>query len=289
MEGCCRGLGAVVMALVCAAGLLSGCGREQPVPADPSTSPSRDPACVRTERRRAESIWLWKAAHEVSNAGTGYSDQARNTVVEHTWRAERRLREACGGSVPEGFADFSDAIAPVLAASRFGTAELEHVLLAWSEWGEAVGRPGAARDVIDGLAFCREEIFPRLDVSYRVRSERTDAGKVWWIDLTFENRTGEVLVGSMGGTVRVTNMLEDRFGKGSPDAGPGKDATLTWGGSSFDQLVLRPGTTRTGVAPDADRDVHTEADGTFDVTAFDLGLSPPDGRHACYPPVRSIP
>ena len=94
----------------------------------------------------------------------------------------------------------------------------------------------------------------------------------------------------MSGTAEATKMLPDPFGwEQGPRPGPGKDATLSWGGSSADVLELQPGTTTMTAAPDIDVDVHTTADGTFRVLETTVGLRARGERYGCAPPVRQVP
>jgi hypothetical protein len=212
---------------------------------------------------------------------------AADTVRKHTTKAERRLLQKCDGRTPPAFRQFATAIQPTLATDRFGNPQLDKVLAAWLRWGSAVGAPEAARREIRDLESCRREFFPRFDASYRTWWKWTETGKAWWVDITFDNRTGKVLDGDMGGTAAVTKMLPDPFGwEDGPKPGPGRNATLSWGGSSAEVLELQPGTTTLGAAPDIDQDVHTTADGTFRVTEMTVGVTARGERYGCSPPVR---
>ena len=96
-----------------------------------------------------------------------------------------------------------------------------------------------------------------------------------------------MLDGFMGGVAKATKMLEDPFGwEEGPRPGSGRNAILQWGGSSADVLELQPGATVVRAAPDADQDVHTTADGMFDVIEIAVSLDP---RGQGYPPVRLVP
>jgi hypothetical protein len=255
-----------------------------------SNAPTADEAaCVSAERGAARNIWLWQAVSEVTSAATGHSAQARDTVVKQTAKVEARLHKACGGRTPSAFKQFSSDILPTVATDRLGNAQLDMVLAAWPRWASAVGTPKAARREIRNLESCRREFFPRFDASYRVWWKWTETGKAWWVDITFDNRTERVLDGSMGGTAKATKMLPDPFGwANGPKPGPGRNATLSWGGSSADFLELHPGRTTLRAAPDADQDVHTTADGAFRVIEITVGLAARGTRYSCSPPVRQI-
>lgn len=124
-------------------------------------------------------------------------------------------------------------------------------------------------------AACRD--FERhFDVSYRVWWGWTDTGRMWWVELTWNNRTGKPVGGVILGDVRVTGLLPDAFGWSAAAAkpGPGRKGRVGWGGSSADYVEVAPGTSRQLVAPDADTDIHTTADGTFVVTDATATLYP---------------
>ena len=114
-------------------------------------------------------------------------------------------------------------------------------------------------------------------MSNRVWWGWTATGRVWWVELTWDNRTGHPVGGSIDGDVRVTGLLPDAFGWSAQAArsGPGHKGRIGWGGSSADFVEVAPGTSRQVVAPDADTDVHTTADGTFVVTQANTALYPP--------------
>lgn len=60
-------------------------------------------------------------------------------------------------------------------------------------------------------AACRD-FRQKFDVSYRVWWGWTATGRVWWTELTWDNRTGHPVGGSIDGDVRVTGLLPDAFG-----------------------------------------------------------------------------
>jgi hypothetical protein len=302
-----HGSAAAALVLVCMAGLLTGCAGESGEPEAPAAAPSTtsdpqrvtpaatdgatatpDPSgadCLRAERRAARHISLWQVIDEVVAAPTGSSAGGGDSVAKLITTAGERLREKCGGDAPPAFQRFSSDVQPIVAADRFGNPQLDEVLAAWLRWAAAVGAPDAARQEIRNLEFCRREFFPRFDASYRRSWKRTKTGKVWWIDLAFVNRTGKVLDGVMDGMAKVTGMLEDPFGwADGPEAGPGKNAILNWGGSSADFLELQPGTTKLRAAPDIDHDVHTTEDGTFRVIEMTAGLKARGEPYGCAPP-----
>lgn len=306
------GPAAALLVLACTAGLIVGCGADGEDPGRPasgsgsptvspqggtpttaeqgSATPATDAGCLSAERRAARNIWLWQAVREVTSAPAGVSLRARDTVANHTAKVEARLLEKCGGRAPRAFKQFSAALRPTLAKDRFGNTELDKVLAAWVRWGSAVEAPEASRREVRDLLSCRREFFPRFDASYRVWWKWTETGKAWWVDITFDNRTGKVLDGDMGGTAKVTKLLEDPFGwEQGPKSGPGRNATLSWGGSSAEVLELQPGMTKLTAAPDIDQDVHTTADGTFRVTEMTVGLGARGERYGCSPPIVPLP
>jgi hypothetical protein len=117
-------------------------------------------------------------------------------------------------------------------------------------------------------------------VSYRVWWGWTDTGRVWWIELTWDNRTGEPVGGGIDGDVEVTGLLPDAFGWSAAAArsGPGRNGRVGWGGSSADYVEVAQGTSKQVVAADADTDVHTTAGGTFVVTEANATLYAPTDR-----------
>lgn len=100
------------------------------------------------------------------------------------------------------------------------------------------------------------------------------------------SRETHVRVDSLDGSTHRPWLVEDPFGWDKyPKPGPGKDARLSWGGSSAEVLQLQPGVTELTAAPDIDYDVHTTADGTFRVTEIAVNLSPHGVGYQCSPPV----
>lgn len=301
-----RGRAAAALVLACASWLAAGCesgsevgpaARPEPL-ADPqpetpsatletSATPSpSDTDCSRAERRAARDMWPWRL---VSDATSGHSDRARRAVSRYAAKVRRRLVDECG-TAPAAFRRFLRDVRPAVTAPRFGDQELDTVLSTWLRWGSMVGAPQAAQYEISRLDYCRREFFPRFHASYRTWWKWTDTGKAWWVDISFDNQTGRVLDGSMGGTARATRLLPDPFGwERGPRPGPGMNAVLHWGGSSAEMLELQPGTTTIGAAPDIDQDVHTTADGTFQVVEVSVGLAPRGQRYSCSPPVPEAP
>lgn len=305
MPGCSFGPGAAVLLLACVAGLLGcesdgerrgpaasaqsatvtpGAPRKTSEPAQASVEPARTD-CASAERRAARDIWLWAAIREVTGAPTRTSADARDTLEKHTEKAATKLGRECDGQLPQAFEKFTAELEPILRRP-LGNREVDELLRAWRRWGSAVGAPRASRDETDDLESCRREFFPRFAASHRVWWKWTETGKAWWVEISFDNRTGKVLYGGMDGRAVATKLLPDPFGWAKdPKPGPGKDATLSWGGSSADFLELQPGVTELTAAPDADQDVHTTAEGTFRVTEIAVGLTPRGEGYQCYPPV----
>jgi hypothetical protein len=283
---------AVTLALVIAAAY--GCGADDPastVPATPgqstSTSSSTTPgtpsdspvsqaganaACDREQQKAVRSQWIGSAVWQLSEAPSGYSQRVSRDLARHLTRAEEPLRAACGGAVPDEFTRFAADIERATTTNRFGARTIDRVLAAWLRWSTAAGAPQAAQFEIDRLNKCRTDVYPHVDVSYRVWWRWTDTGKEWWIELTVDNRTGKSLGGEVFGHAKATEWFDDPFGPAPPAPGPGRDTTLQWGGSSADILGLPPGTSRHTIAPDADTDVHTTATGTLTVTEMTIYL-----------------
>lgn len=311
MAGYRRSPVAAILCLACALQFVTGCevasepearattaasssGGAQPSAPAPTRAPrptslSSETKCLRAERAAAYEIWLGRAVMEVTGAPGGHSAEARSTVMRFTSQVERRLVKRCGGEAPAAFKDFMKDVRSTVAADRFGDRQLDAILAAWLRWGTAVGVPQAAHREIRHLEACRRRVLPRFDAFYRVLWAWTNTGKVWWVELTLENRTGRLLDGSMTGRAAAIRMLEDPFGPGDPDPGQGRDELLMWGGSSADYLEVRPGKQVLRVAPDADQDVHTTTEGKFQVTDFAVELTPRGKSYGCAPPVRRLP
>jgi hypothetical protein len=229
---------------------------------------------------------MWRAADLVTTSTRDHSERARRVVRAQVDRAEGRLRIACEGAAPLPFTAFQSRVERVLRTPTFGDSELDSVLRAWLRWGRVVGAPKEPQRVVEKVRRCGTELLPHVDVSYRIWWKWTDTGKAWWITVTFDNRTDDVLWGDLNGTAAVTLLLPDPFGwePGPRRSGPGHDAALMWGGSSADVIQVRPGVVTEYVAPDADVDVHTTADGTLRVTSFHVGLG--TNHLGCSIPVR---
>ncbi|MFC6343417.1 hypothetical protein ACFP8W_15640, partial [Nocardioides hankookensis] len=253
--------------------------------AEPAETTAYPPeACRRTQRRQADRLWLDAAAKDVTSSVTGDSEPARSHVRRRVEHAGATIQRACG-ETPASFRRFRDTVEAELAAPRFGDRQVDSVLRAWVRWGRAVDATKRPLEAVDRLRRCRTDFLPRVDVSYRIWWKWTDTGKAWWITMTIDNRTGEVLSGDMGGEAIATRVLPDPFGwEPGPRPGSGRARErLQWGGSSADVLEVPPGVLRRYVAPDADVDVHTTADGSLRVTDFDVGLG--TGKGGCSFPV----
>lgn len=263
-----RGLVAgAVAALLAVAGCAESPARPAPSEDPPVSQPA--PACVDAERRVARTLGMWRLA--VPHTPGRGSEVARENLTRIEQKASARLAEECG-EVPPGMAAFSEVIEEALTADVFGQEVYAQVLDAWLEWAEAVGAPRAAQSYVDGLRRCQEEFYPSVDATYDLASTPSDTGLVWTLDLTFDNRTGAVLDGSMWGEIDGTAVLPDPFVGRGPQPGTARVTQLVWGGSSADFLEVQPGTTSRPVGPDDDTDVHTTAEGRLRVVEFTAHL-----------------
>jgi hypothetical protein len=279
MRGRWVAFGGVTVALLAVVGCSGG---DEPAAAPTSASSSvaasessgsSATGCVVAQRRAARSLGMWRVEGSVPYGPGRGSDVAREALERLMAKVSERLAEKCG-EVPEQFVAFEEAVAEPMAARLFGDEQYRQVLEAWLAWGESVGSARAANRAIAHQEACVEEFHPYVDATYDLTASPTDTGRVWFLDTTLDNRTGSVLDGSWGGSMRGTSVLPDPFGLGKgPRPGEGRRATLHWGGSSADFLEVQPGVTTQPVAPDADTDVHTTAEGTLRVVEFTAGLS----------------
>ena len=304
-----RGRAAAVTVLcLLAAGLVTGCDGDNAAE-EPAAAPSSPPAthadrevaigtdgsstasaladrrCVRAERNAVGWDWTWRAVDEVAGSASGRSNRALASVERYVANTRAHLEKKCGDTSPQAFMDFSREIRRILVTDSFGDPQLHRALAAWLRWGEAVGEPKTARRTIQEVRSCRN-LFTRFDATYRTWWRWTSAGKAWWIDITFDNRTGRPLGGESWGQAKATGRLQDSYGwESAPEPGPGEDVTLQWGASSLDSFSSPTGTSVWRVAPDADWDVHTTADGNVEVTEATLSLRPGNGSYDCNAPV----
>lgn len=294
--------GAATVLCFLAAGLVSGCDGDdasnEPAAAPPSPTgehgvpsdvdapspPSGDARCVRAERREARSPWTWRAVDEVAQSVSGHSSRARASVERFFADSRALLRKRCDGAPSAAFDNFSHEIRGLLVDDSFGNRELDQVLAAWLRWGKAVGEPREARRTIHEVRSCRV-LFTRFDATYRTWWRWTSTGKAWWIDVTFENRTGELQWGSTWGWMKVTEMLPASFGpQGEP--APVEDAVLQTGASSLDSFNAPPGRTVWRVPVGADNgEVQTTAAGTLEVTDMAYYLLARGETYDCNAPV----
>jgi hypothetical protein len=240
-----------------------------------ATESASEPAaggCVVAQRRAASSLGMWRVEGSVPYGPGRGSETARDALERLVAKVSDRLTEKCGAVPPEYEAFVADVAQP-LAAELFGDRQYRQTLEAWLAWGESVGATRRASEALEDQRECAEQMHPLLDVTYDLTSTPTGTGWVWFLEATFDNRTGRVLDGSWSGSMRGTSVLPDPFGlsKG-PRPGDGRGATLHWGGSSADSLQVRPGVSTRLVAPDADTDVHTTEDGRLRVLDFTAGL-----------------
>lgn len=250
-----------------------------------SSEEATSEACARAQRRAVTNSGLWRAVDAVTSSPTGYSAEAARLVRADLARIEDSLAGRCAGDVPDEAARFVRRARRPAAAAQFGDAQLDEVLKAWLDWSRTAGGERDALGVLRELKACRE-LLRDLDASYRVWWAWTETGKVWWIELSWDNRTDATLAGSTMGVVAVTRMLQDPFDwAGHPRPSPGRNATLRWGASSADDLAVPPGASKQLVAPDIDQDVHTTATGTLDVRDVSVNLSPPRTDTGCAVPV----
>ncbi len=230
--------------------------------------------CHSQQRRAINRSRTWHAAREVSRSVTGSSAAASRIMGRDANRAAERLQEACG-NLPTAASVYLQVVRGQ-AVAPMGDAELNVILDAWLRWASTIDHAAYVQDTIDYVRDCRE-YEKDITVTHRVLWAWTDTGKRWWIELTFDNRTGRQALGSTAGRTRVT---------GAQPAG-GYPPLTYWGGSSADGLFVRPGVSH--VQPLGLVGVQTTSDGTFEVRDIWVGLVPPGLSLPCDLPVPQSP
>ena len=125
----------------------------------------------------------------------------------------------------------------------------------------------------------------QLTVWHRSLWRWKGAGKAFWVQLTFDNRTGRQLGAELTGTAVATGMLvpEDAFEPGT--------GLLRWGGSSADFAQVPPGVSSQHVTPVGPPELDTNASGTMRITHSELyvWLDLPGEEDYCTVPSRPGP
>jgi hypothetical protein len=268
----------------------SGSGTREPAnPAPGSTAPGTagpaetttgtgaagDVPCAGDQRRALWRMPMFEVTFPVTASTTGFSTVAGRRAREDAARTAERLRAACG-FVPPAARRYVREVRR-LTATAFDYRKLELLLQARLQWARTVDRErSAARDLRE-LRSCRA-LKDDVTVSWRVWWRWTETGRAWWVELTWDNRTGKTVVAAtLKGAARVTGLLPDAFGWSAKasSTGPGRHEPIGWGGSSSDTAWIKPGRSRLIIAPGADQDVHTTATGTFHVTDVEVQVYSP--------------
>ena len=302
-----RMVSAACAAVLLACGGLCGCTTQADL--DGSSSPSLTPSssdpetiepaetatrtgapgdvpCAGNQRRVLKRMRMYNVIDPVTASTTGSSIIAGRQAHEDAGRAAERLRAACG-FVPRSARHYVREVRR-LTATTFDHRQLDLLLEARLQWARTLEAEKSAALDIRGLRACRA-LKDDVAVSYRVWWRWTETGRAWWVELTWDNRTGATINGArLNGAVRVNGLLEDAFGwsASASSPGPGRDEILDWGASSADTAWVEPGFSRLIVAPGADQDVHTNATGTFDVTDLGVSVYSPRLVRSCALPVR---
>jgi hypothetical protein len=228
---------------------------------------------------------MYDVIDPVTASTTGFSIVAGRRAREDAGRTAEKLRAACG-FVPPAARRYLREVRR-LTATAFGHRQLDLLLAARLQWARTVDTEGSAARDVRGLRACRA-FKDDVTVSYRVWWRRTETGRAWWVELTWDNRSGRTINGAqLNGAVGVNGLLPDAFGwsASASSPGPGRHETIGWGGSSADTAWVKPGFSRLIVAPGADQDVHTTAMGTFDVTDVEVSVYSPRLVRSCALPV----
>jgi hypothetical protein len=226
---------------------------------------------------------VWEVIGAVTSS-TSDSVEAAARARAQAGRAAARIRARCG-ELPAAVRRYVRQVHG-LTAAPLDDRRLDLVLGAYLQWARTAGTESDVTRLVRGLADCRA-FQKEMGVSHRIWWRWTETGKAWWIELTFDNRTGRPWYGSTSGTVRVTGFLPDALDLGAvpPPSAPGGIETAHWGGSSADSLFPRRGVSRQLVAPGADPYVHTTANGRLEVTDVVVAFYPNKEEAECLVPV----
>lgn len=214
---------------------------------------------------------LQKATDDLMQSASGASPVGARRVAARAEITRAKVLERCDRVPP--------AMRPYLSAARgvggdLTQEDLTAVMAGYASWAEATGQASTAKKLLRAQRGCRV-IQRHVTVSYRVWWRWNDTERVWWIELTFDSDLDRSLAASLDGRVRATGLTRSKVWtpKGYRSAGE-----LTWGGSSADDAVVRPGLTRKLVAPVAGPYVYTARDGIFEVRRVTISVGVPGLR-----------
>lgn len=248
-----------------------------PRPVTPSDLTEDRSHCSRAQRREIEEVsfdLIVEPNDEVTSSLSGSSDRAADLVRTRVPRVAEKMRKVCGFA-PSGMAEL------LRVARRTGASlddrGVDAVVAGYLRWADSVGHGAAARAKAQVVNECRE-FLRDFSASYRVWWRWTDTGRAWWVELTFDNRTGRTVAGSMDGAATASRAQEWDFISERPVRGSFADAHFAWGGSSADYFHAPPGVSQQLVAPSTGTDVFTSSDGKLEVDEAELhggGLDQP--------------
>jgi hypothetical protein len=211
---------------------------------------------------------MQKAIDDVMSSASRASSVGARRVAARAEIARSEVLERCDRVPP--------AMRPYLAAAHgvgrsLTQEELKAVMAPYASWAKATGQAPTARKLLRAERGCRI-ILRHVTASYRVWWRWTDSERVWWIELSFDSDLDRTLAASLDGEVRATGLTRSKVWtpQGYSTAG-----VLTWGGSSADDAVVRPGLTRKLVAPSAGPYVITARDGSFEVQRVAISVGVP--------------
>jgi hypothetical protein len=213
-----------------------------------------------------------KATDDLMRSTSGVSAGAAARVAARAKLARRAVSQQCDR--PSAAMRNYLRVAQHRSRAVLSHQDLDAVMSAYSVWVRSVGAGDVAQKLRRAQQGCRT-LKRQVHLSYRVWWRWNEVGRVWWIQLTYRNGLARSLDGSLYGRVRVTDLMGERFWWRGRYR---RSGLLTWGGSSADFAVIRPGTSQQLVAPGADPYVATGPLGDFEVENVEVTVGVPGLR-----------
>ncbi|RYP84429.1 hypothetical protein EKO23_15495 [Nocardioides guangzhouensis] len=180
-----------------------------------------------------------QTADRVTASLSGEAPGATRSLAYHLRTVRENLRGGCG-TIPQPARQFLRA---GLRMTRTPLSQAEYAQLvdryeAWASGPTSSRRDGWLRRSLEACRRYRGKV----SAGYAVWWEPTAAGRDWWVQITVDNNTDDLLDVSLGGSLwadGVPTRYRDPYG---PDRHWGRVADqYTWGGSSADEVYAPPG------------------------------------------------